>query len=114
MLFAAGLAFSYATDPTSFMFYGFLGLTVLGGLGIVETLVSRVELRDDHIKVVALFTRRVYARNEVTSVTWAKGSPVSLQLNGTTWVHLPNTGHASTKIAGAIRAWMNEGAQRGE
>ena len=86
-----------------------LGLTVMGVLGIVETLVSRVELHDDHILTVALFVRRTYPRSHVTSVSWAKGSPVSIQLEGTNWVHLPNTGHASTKITGAIRAWMNEG-----
>lgn len=114
MIFVAGLAFSYVNDgPTSWQFYAFLALTVLGILGIVETWVSRVELHDDHILTVALFVRRTYPRGEVTSVTWAKGSPVSVQLTDGRWVNLPNTGHASTKIVGAIRAWLNEGARRG-
>jgi len=61
------------------------------------------------VTAVAFFVRRNYPREAITSVTWAKGSPVSLQLNGTTWAHLPNTGHSSQKIVGAIRAWLNEG-----
>jgi hypothetical protein len=93
----------------SWQFISFLALTLLGIAGIVETWISRVELHDNHIRVVTLFERRLYSRGEVTTVTWARGCPVSIQLNGTTWVHLPNTGHASTKIAGAIRAWLNEG-----
>jgi hypothetical protein len=106
-MFVAGLAFSYFTSRTV-LFYSFLGLTALGVLGIVETLVSRVELHDDHITAVALFRRRIYARGDVTSVTWSKGAPVSIQLNGSTWVHLPNTGHSSARVVGAIRAWLNE------
>jgi hypothetical protein len=107
LMFAAGLVFAFVSGRTV-MIYAFLGLTVMGVLGIVETLVSRVELHDDHILTVALFVRRTHPRSQVTSVSWAKGSPVSIQLNGTTWANLPNTGHASTKITGAIRAWMNE------
>jgi hypothetical protein len=46
-------------------------------------------------------------------VQWSKGSPVSLRLNDAVWAHLPNTGHSSQKIAGAIRAWLNEGSGHG-
>jgi hypothetical protein len=112
MIFVAGLVFSFVSARTT-LFYPFLGLTVLGLLAIVETLMTRVELHDGHIATASLFARRTYPRSEITSVTWAKGSPVSLQLTGTKWVHLPNTGHSSPKVAGAIRAWLNEGgAQR--
>jgi hypothetical protein len=111
-MFLAGLAFSFFTSRMV-LFYSFLGMTLLGVLGIVETLVTRVELHDDHITAVDLFRRRVYPRSDISSVTWAKGSPVSIQLKGSTWVNLPSTGHASPKVVGAIRAWMNEGASRG-
>jgi hypothetical protein len=37
---------------------------------------------------------------------------VSLQIKGTTWAHLPNTGHSSQKVVGAIRGWLNEGRAR--
>jgi len=112
MLFAALLGIAFVTGPPT-LFYGFVALTVFGVLGIVETIVTRVELHDDRIVAVALFVRRTYRRDEVTSVSWAKGSPVSLQIKGTTWAHLPNTGHSSQKVVGAIRAWLNEdGSQR--
>jgi len=108
MLFAALLGIAFVTGPPT-LFYGFVALTVFGVLGIIETIVTRIELHDDHIAAVAFFVRRTYPRPAITSVTWAKGSPVSLQLNGTTWAHLPNTGHSSQQVVGAIRAWMNEG-----
>lgn len=111
-MFVAGLVFSFFAGRAT-LFYAFLGLTLFGALGIVETLVTGVELHDDHITAVALFRQRTYSRHDITSVTWAKGAPVSLQLNGTRWVHLPDTGQGSPKVVGAIRAWMNEGAQRG-
>jgi hypothetical protein len=113
MLFAALLGISFVTGPPM-LFYGFVALTVFGVLGIVETFVTRVELHDDRIVAVALFVRRTYRRDEITSVSWAKGSPVSLKINGTGWAHLPNTGHSSQKVVGAVRAWLNEGgAQHG-
>jgi hypothetical protein len=108
MLFVVVMGMSFVTGPPT-MFYGAVALTVFGVLGIVETIVTRIELHDDRIVAVAFFTRRTFLRDQITSVTWAKGSPVSLQLNGTTWAHLPNTGHSSQKVVGAIRAWMNEG-----
>jgi hypothetical protein len=108
MLFVVVMGMSFVTGPPT-MFYGSVALTVFGVLGIVETIVTRIELHDDRIVAVAFFTRRTFLRDQITSVTWAKGSPVSLQLNGTTWAHLPNTGHSSQKVVGAIRAWMNEG-----
>jgi hypothetical protein len=107
LLFGAFLGISFVTGPPT-LFYGFVGMCVFGVLGIVETLLTRVELHDDHIATVAFFVRRIYPRQMITSVTWAKGSPVSVQLNGTTWAHLPTTGHSSQKVVGAIRAWLNE------
>jgi hypothetical protein len=111
MLFVAMLGIAFVTGPPT-LFYGFVALTVFGVLGIAETMVTRIELHDDRIVAVAFFVRRTYQRAQITSVTWTKGSPVSVQLNGTEWAHLPNTGHSSQKIVGAIRAWLNEGGAR--
>jgi hypothetical protein len=114
MLFVAFLGISFVSGAPT-LFYGFVALTVFGVLGIIETILTRVELHDNHIVAIGLFTRRTYPRDQITSVSWAKGSPVSLKLNGTTWAHLPNTGHSSQKVVGAIRAWLNEGrAQHGD
>jgi hypothetical protein len=64
LMFAAGLVFAFVSGRTV-MIYAFLGLTVMGVLGIVETLVSRVELHDDHILTVALFVRRTHPRSHL-------------------------------------------------
>ena len=99
MVFAAMLGIAFVTGPPT-LFYGFVALTVFGVLGIVETFVTRIELHDTQIVAVAFFTRRTYPRQAITSVTWSKGSPVSLQLNGTTWAHLPNTGQSGLTRSG--------------
>jgi len=92
----------------AFQFYGFMGLSILNIAAVVESWRCRMELRDDEIRVVALLGHRSYPRALVSSAKWEKGCPVSLRLHDGTWAHLPDTGHANTRVAGAIRAWLNE------
>jgi hypothetical protein len=102
----AGLWPSRAAHP--WIYYGTMLCAVIGWLGVVESLVVRVELHDDEIRVVEPFRRRRYSRDSISSVKWEKGGPVALRLRNETWARLPGTGHANTKMAGAIRAWLNE------
>ena len=106
-VFAAGLLSSSPHGDT-LTHYVFLLLCVLGLVALTEILVSRVELTENEIFVRRLFSTRKYPRETVTSVSWAKGCPVVIQLDGKRWVPLPDIGHGSPKVAGAIRAWMNE------
>jgi hypothetical protein len=106
-----GFVSEYRKPPVSrsaFRFYGFLGLALFSVVAVAESWRARIELRDDEIRVVALLGHRSYPRSQVSSATWARGCPVSLGLRDGTWAHLPDTGHANTKLAGAIRAWLNE------
>jgi hypothetical protein len=47
-------------------------------------------------------------------MTDREGSSVALRLRNDTWARLPDTGHATTKVAGALRAWLNETRSREE
>jgi hypothetical protein len=106
-LFVAGLL-SSSPERDVFTYYAFLLFCFLGLLGLIEILISRVELRDNEIFVRWLFSTKRYPRERVTSVSWAQGCPVSIQLEGNQWVPLPETSHGSPKVAGAVRAWINE------
>jgi hypothetical protein len=108
----AGLVSQYLAPPTQrsgFRLYGLLALSLFFALGAVQTFRERIELRDHEILVVGLAGRRRYPRALVLSAKWEKGCPVALKLRDGTWATLPDTGHASTRVAGAIRAWLREG-----
>jgi hypothetical protein len=108
VLFLGGFLSSSRTR-TPWTFYGFLALSVMGSLGVAEVLFGRIELGDDHIAVRGLFQRRRYPRAEVTSVSWAKGCPVSLGLSDGTWVKLPDTGHARHQSGGSHTSVVERG-----
>jgi hypothetical protein len=93
-------------------FYAFLVIAIVSALGVVQVLRGRIELRDREIRVVGLVGHRDYARDRIVDVGWAKGSPVVLRFDDGTRAALPDTGHSSTRVAGAIRAWLNEGRER--
>ena len=111
-VFLAGLIYEVRETVerrSTFRFIGFLVCSVIGAIGTGEVFRGRIELRDDDIRVVTLFGRKIYPRTTVIDARWEKGAPVSLKLVDGAWARLPATGHASTKVAGAIRAWLNEG-----
>jgi hypothetical protein len=96
-------------DRRALTFYGALVFTIISAAGVAQTIRGRIELLDNEIRVVGLVGQKTYPRQRIADVRWAKGSPVSLKLDDGTWAHLPDTGHGNTKVAGAIRAWLNEG-----
>ena len=106
-----GLAFAPPIVPESrrtVTFLAFLAFAVVCALGLVQVLRGRIELRDDEIRVVGLVGHRHYARDRIVDARWEKGTPVALKLTDGTWAKLPDTGHSNTRVAGAIRAWLNE------
>lgn len=60
------------------------------------------------VAAVLLIGQRTYSRAQVVEARWEAGSPVSLKLVDGTWAKLPDLGHSSSTVAGAIRAWLNE------
>jgi hypothetical protein len=104
------LAIPFSVSPTArpWTFGASLLLAAVGCLGVLESFLGRVELGEQDIQIVELFRRRRIAREDIRFVKWEKGGPVFLRLRDDTWSSLPSTGHANTKVAGAVRAWLND------
>lgn len=117
-----------------FLLFSFLAMlvltvgTVLSGLGrpyllglaafsaflvlaAVELKVQRVTVDPDKLTYVRYFRRRVIPRPEIDSVTWAKGSGVSLKLVDGRWVRLPEVGPSSQGLVNGVRAWLKRTAK---
>ena len=111
LICAWGFVSEYTADPSkrrALLLYGFAGLLILCVAALAQVFRGRIELRADEIRVVELIGHKSYHRSSVAAARWEKGCPVSLELRDGTWASLPDTGHANTKVAGAIRAWLNE------
>ena len=75
----------------------------VGAGGVAETLVRRVELEEDAIRVVDLFSRRRIRRAEIAGVEEARGCPTTLVLrDGSAWA-LPDV---APRPGNSIRAWL--------
>jgi hypothetical protein len=95
------------------MSLGFAVLCVVGVLGVVDVVRRRVVLEPDRLSVVSLWSRQVYPRAEIDSVTWDAGVGVALKLVSGRWVRLPELGRNSQSVTNTIRAWLKRTAAGG-
>lgn len=84
---------------------GLTGFIILGAVGFLDFLFTRVELHEDRIVIVTNFRKRILQREEVNSVTWAAGSGVTIMLAGGQSLQLPDVGNSQSR-ANSIRAWL--------
>ena len=110
-LFATGAVYMFLYGKSPFTAWGLAGMAVLGVVGLVDWLVTRVELLDDEIVVRTLWSRRSYPRAEIESVYEAKGVPSALVLTGDRIVKMPDIGPS---FGNSVRAWLksNPGSPR--
>jgi len=74
--------------------------------GVLDAWLARVELREDAIVIVHNLRRRAIPRDDVQSVSWAKGVPATLALRQGGHVELPPVGPSTPVLAAAVRAWL--------
>jgi hypothetical protein len=108
-LLIGAAAIAYFTRGPTMVTVVLIGLAVIGLAGVVETFVRRIVLEGDVLRIVDLWSRRQFARSDIVRVTYAKGSPVAIQLQDGRWVRLPDLGVSAQRIAAAIRAWTARG-----
>ena len=102
-LFASGATYMFLYGKSPLTAWGLAGMTVLGVVGLVDWLVTRVDLLDDAIVVRTLWSRRSYPRSEIESVYEAKGVPSALVLTGKRTVKMPEIGPS---FGNSVRAWL--------
>jgi hypothetical protein len=83
----------------------------IGVAAVAESWLACIELLPEAVAVRTLLGRRRYERGIVQDVTWEKGSGVALRLTTGGWAKLPYLGHSNQAVAGAVRAWLNEGSR---
>jgi len=81
-------------------------------VGTLDAIRTRVTLHGEEIIIVQGFRRRRLFRGHIDSVTWQKGTGVSLHLDDGMRVTLPDVGDSKARAA-SIRAWV-ERARRTE
>jgi hypothetical protein len=81
-------------------------LSLLCILGAIDTLTTRVELREDSILIVANLRARVYPKSSFVKVAWAEGAPAALQLQEGNWVFLPKALPVGLGPANTLKAWL--------
>ncbi len=86
----------------------FIGFSVLGVAGIIESFSSYIFLEDTEIKFRQTFGKAVIPKSDIKRVTWEAGCGVSLLLGDGTWVKVPDLGHNSQGLTNSIRSWLKD------
>lgn len=102
-LFALGSWMTYRDRGWTWVSIGLAAATLVGIAGMIEVVMSRIELTDDALVVTDLAGRRRYPRNEVERVAEAKGSAPILVLRDGRKVKLSPL---MPSLANSVRAWV--------
>ncbi len=102
---ALGAAFAVRFEGVGWLAIGLAAFSGVSWVGMLDALLTRVELREDVLVVFRNFRRRIVPRGQIDRVTWAAGGPVSVRLQSGDWVHLPDVGNNQSR-ANSIRAWI--------
>ena len=80
----------------------------MGALGVLDVARRRIVLGRSELRIVSMWSQRVYSRDTIDKVTWEGGVGVSLKLATGGWVRLPELGRNSQSVANTIRAWLKQ------
>jgi hypothetical protein len=109
VLFSAGAWYTIRTGAEWWLIAIYALMALLSILGFVGALMTRIELREEELRVRSGLSREVYHRSQLVEVTWAKGVPVSVKTQDGVWVELPSVAAGSQSLANSLRAWMRRG-----
>lgn len=86
----------------------FIGFSILGIAGIVESFSMYIRLDETEIRFREIFGNTAIPRSDIVRVTWEAGCGVSLLLSDGSWAKVPDLGHNSQGLTNSIRAWLND------
>jgi hypothetical protein len=103
LLFAGGAVMTYRDLGWTWVSIGLAAAVCVGLGGIIETLITRIELTDDAMLVRDLRGRRRYPKTEIQRIAEAKGVPPALVLKDGRVVKLPSV---ASNLGNSVRAWL--------
>ena len=104
----AAAPYYYHQEGLTWMSVFFIGFSILGVAGIVESLSSYIRLEDTEIRFRETFGNTAIPKNDIMRVTWEAGCGVSLLLSDGTWIKVPGLGHNSQGLTNSIRSWLKD------
>ena len=107
LLVSAG-AYVALWAPTILYRVGGSVLALFGLASFADTLVSRIVLDEEEIRLISLFRTRQYPRSAFESAK-VDGGAVGMKRKGGGWVVLPATGHNALSVRNTVHAWIKRG-----
>jgi hypothetical protein len=104
----AAATYYYRQEGLSWMCAFFIGFSILGIAGIVESFSMYIRLDETEIRFREIFRNTAIPRSDIVRVTWEAGCGVSLLLSDGTWAKLPDLGHNSQGLTNSIRSWLKD------
>ena len=101
----AGLVTGYRDEGLSISTAAYGVLAIVGCLGVIGVLRTRIILGTDYLEVLNLWSRTRYSRADIARAKFEWGSGVFLQLEKGGWVRLPELGRNAQGVSNTLRAW---------
>jgi hypothetical protein len=107
LLLAAG-GYYVVWGPSALYRAGGAVLALFGVAGFLDTLISRIELDEQEIRLISLVRTRCYPRADFESAKVDGGAVVLKRSDGGSLV-LPDTGKNSMSLRNTVHAWVRRG-----
>lgn len=102
----AAAAYCFSKEGLTWLCAFFIGFSMLGVVGFVETFFMYIILEDSEIRFRESFRGTAIPKSDIEKVTWEAGCGVSLLRSDGTWAKVPDLGHNSRSLTNSIRAWL--------
>ena len=104
----AAAVYFYRQEGLTWICAFFIGFSILGVAGIVESFSMYILLGETEISFRETFRKTAIPRSDIVKVTWEAGCGVSLLLSDGTWVKVPDLGQNSQGLTNSIRSWLRD------
>ena len=106
LLFVLSAVAIWRTQGLSLMSVIAVGLAVFAVVAVFATWLDRITLTEENLVMVSNLRRRVFARDSIVGVSWAKGCPVSIEFADGHWQELPPVGPGNQSVGMTLRWWI--------
>ena len=104
----AAAAYFYQQEGLTWISAFFMGFSMFGAAGIVESFSMYILLGETEIRFRETFRKTAIPKSDIVKVTWEAGCGVSLLLSDGTWAKVPDLGQNSRGLTNSIRSWLRD------